>query len=45
MKHYQLRYEDTVCGNSCTKGVDMGLASLTSKADKELVVPKLKQCW
>lgn len=45
MKDNQLIYEDMVCDNSLKKGVDKGLASLTSKADRELVVQKMKKCW
>lgn len=35
MKYNQLSYEDMVCDNSWKKGVGKGLASLTSKADKD----------
>lgn len=45
MKYIQLSYEDMVCDNSWKEGVDKGLASLISWADKELVVQKMKQCW
>lgn len=45
MKYSQLSYEDMVCDNSWNKGVDKGLASLISKADEELVVQQMKQCW
>lgn len=45
MKYNQLSYEDTVCDSSWKEGVDKGLANLISKADKALVVQKVKQCW
>lgn len=45
MKYIQLSYEDMVCDKSWKEGVDKGLASLISWADKELVVQKMKQCW
>lgn len=42
MKHNELSYEDLVCDNSWNEGVDKGLASPISKADKELAVQNMK---
>lgn len=44
MKYIQLSYEDMVCDNSWKEGVDKGLASLISWADKELIAQMMKQC-